>query len=353
MNNNIPIYNAILEDEEHGIFTISLVPNPATQVEMICFNEDKPIQKFAVQSEEKRLVYSVVMIADTPIYRRDDDGYEYYVVFTADSIAKMAEKMLKDNTQNIFSLYHNGVILDENAISMRETFIIDREKGINPTFFENVPNGSLVASLHINDDELWEECKEGKFGGISIEVFVNLYKQEEQFNNNKKNNITKMSKIKDLFKKLLTAFGAVATDKGTVHYDGDGELVEGMEVFNEDGEVLADGDYTTEDGKVIKVADGKVTEIVDVEAEVADEEVKEEMEEETVEEVVEPETVEEPEYDAKAEIEELKAQIEGIKKTLEELIATPATEPIEEEFSKKQQVENKYQKLGEAMRQLK
>ena len=35
-----------------------------------------------------------------------------------------------------------------------------------------------------------------------------------------------------------------------------------------------DGDYTTEDGKVIKVSDGKVTEIVDDKAEVADQDLK-------------------------------------------------------------------------------
>lgn len=84
--------------------------------------------------------------------------------------------------------------------------------------------------------------------------------------------------------------GEVKTDKSVLVFDGE-ELKEGMEVFvlDEEGNAVPaeDGDYTTEDGKVIKVVEGKVSEIVDPEAEVAEEPVQEEIaQEENVE--VEP-----------------------------------------------------------------
>ena len=64
------------------------------------------------------------------------------------------------------------------------------------------------------------------------------------------------------------ALATVTTDKGDLSYDG--ELAVGTEVFvtGEDGEQTpaADGDYTLENGNVVKVADGKVTEIVEAEA---------------------------------------------------------------------------------------
>ena len=73
-------------------------------------------------------------------------------------------------------------------------------------------------------------------------------------------------------------FGSKATDKGTLEWDGNEDLKAGDAVFitNEEGERVAapDGDYTTEDGKVIKVVDGKVSEIVDDNAQVAEDEVK-------------------------------------------------------------------------------
>ena len=64
---------------------------------------------------------------------------------------------------------------------------------------------------------------------------------------------------------------SVKTDKGDLLYDG--ELAVGTEVFvaDEEGNQTAapDGDYTLENGNVVKVAEGKVSEIV--EAEPADE----------------------------------------------------------------------------------
>ena len=59
----------------------------------------------------------------------------------------------------------------------------------------------------------------------------------------------------------------MATDNGELLYDG--ELEVGTEVFVADEEgnqtPAPDGDYVTEDGKTIKVAEGKVTEIVEAE----------------------------------------------------------------------------------------
>lgn len=104
-----------------------------------------------------------------------------------------------------------------------------------------------------------------------------------------------------LKKMLSIQMGEVATDKAVLVWDGDAELVEGTEVFviDENGDAVpaADGDYTTEDGKVIKVVEGKVSEIVDPEAEVADEPVEEQTEEIQQEENPEADPVEEPEQE--------------------------------------------------------
>jgi hypothetical protein len=66
---------------------------------------------------------------------------------------------------------------------------------------------------------------------------------------------------------------SVATDKGSLEWDGEDDLKAGDEVFITDEEgnrtAAADGDYKTEDGKTIVVVDGKVAEIKDAEAEVA------------------------------------------------------------------------------------
>ena len=43
-------------------------------------------RKFAIQSEEKRIISGAAMLADLPIYRRDEVRGEYYVVFDKQNI---------------------------------------------------------------------------------------------------------------------------------------------------------------------------------------------------------------------------------------------------------------------------
>jgi hypothetical protein len=87
----------------------------------------------------------------------------------------------------------------------------------------------------------------------------------------------KVSEIKDAEAEVDSEF--IETDKGKLEWDNEEEdLKAGDAVYVRDEEgnrvPAPDGDYTTEDGKVIKVSDGKVTEIVDDKAEVADQDLK-------------------------------------------------------------------------------
>lgn len=76
MNKNIPIYQAIIEDELTGMFTISLVDKPAVESNFLCFKKDHKIVNFRVENEEKRLISGVIMRADFPIYRINEYGEE-------------------------------------------------------------------------------------------------------------------------------------------------------------------------------------------------------------------------------------------------------------------------------------
>lgn len=125
--------------------------------------------------------------------------------------------------------------------------------------------------------------------------------------------------LKIALKSLLSLqMGEVATDKAVLVFDGE-ELVEGMEVYilDEEGNAVpaADGDYTVEDGKIIRVVEGRVAEIVDPEAEVAEEPIEEaaqeEIQEEEVTEEVQPVDEPEPETEEEVTEEDRIANLEG------------------------------------------
>ena len=103
-----PVFDALVTDDETGMFKISLVDAPAVMTDFVAFGDQRPLQMYAVQDEEKRLVFGVVMRADFPIYRRDNRLGEYYVVYKPDTIRQMAEKYLAESRQNNINLMQIG-----------------------------------------------------------------------------------------------------------------------------------------------------------------------------------------------------------------------------------------------------
>ena len=166
MDNKLPVYKATINDEETGVYCISLVDDPAVEKDWLYFNADKKPLVFAVQDEEKRIIRGLIMEADKLIYRRDADGFEYYITFDADTIRQMAQKYLKDGFQNQVDTMHNGNL--EDGVEMVQWFISDKEHGINPEGFEDVADHSLFAEFHVLNDDIWAQVKDGTFKGFSL-----------------------------------------------------------------------------------------------------------------------------------------------------------------------------------------
>ncbi len=122
--------------------------------------------QFAVQDEEQRIVSGPLMIADMPIYRKDGNE-EYYVVFSADEIRKIVQRFFKKGYQAKVNIEHSTPVKD---VYMFESYIIDRTKGVEPPDgFEDIPDGSWWGSFKVENDKVWQECKNGTFKGFSIE----------------------------------------------------------------------------------------------------------------------------------------------------------------------------------------
>lgn len=169
--NNLPIYDITLSDLADGIKCVSIVEEPAMQCDLFYFNNQNKLN-FSIQTEH--CIMGVLIKADTPIYRYSDVMGEYYVNFTKDVIKELAEKYVSDNLLNAVSLHHNGELIE--GIQLREIFIKDTTKGINPSNFEDVPEGSLFAVFHITDMELWETVN--RLGGFSIELLSDIKLQD-------------------------------------------------------------------------------------------------------------------------------------------------------------------------------
>ena len=286
-----PVFDVFVTDEDTGMLKISLVDEPAVMKDFLAFDSHRRMQMYSVQDEEKRLLLGVVARANFPIYRKDERLGEYFIVFKPETIRKMAEKYLAESRQNNVNLMH-GKDTDVEGVQMVQLFIQDSGKGIVPAGFD-VPDGSLFAEFHVLNDEVWKAVKDGTYKGFSLEGFFDMAPEHEvqevadmvedcdgMFSRIMKKahsilneqNMSKIDRFKAALAKFFAALGNVSTDKGVLSWDGDEDLKAGDEVFILDGEGNRagpeDGDYITTDAKTIVVAEGRVAEIKDPEAEV-------------------------------------------------------------------------------------
>jgi hypothetical protein len=171
---DLPIYMATVNeaDSDSGISFISLVDKPAIKKNFLAFAE---LQKYAIQSEDKRIITGAAMVADLPIYRKDDKMGEYYIVFDAETIWTLAKKFSREQRYGAVNTMHKTEV---DSVSMIESYFVNRERGINPPKgFEDVADGSWFVSYLVDNDEVWASVKAGEFQGFSIEGFFGVENQ--------------------------------------------------------------------------------------------------------------------------------------------------------------------------------
>ena len=293
--NDLPVFAAVVDpsDDLCGMKRVSLVDLPAVEKDFEAYAsaERKAVRCYGVKDSERRLVYGVLMRADYPIYREDDNGRGFYIVYGKETLRVVAELYLKEGRQNRVVLDHDGN--EVSGVNMVQMFIKDSARGVDPAGFEDVEDGSLFAEYHVTDDNIWEAVKAGTYRGFSIEIIsgsVQLDAPGEIQNFKTKHKMNKkLSGILDGIARLLGAYGSITTKSAVLHWEGDGELEPGMKVTidGEDGEQVPapDGEYEAEDGRTILVVGGEVEEIRDQVSETSSEDGGDGVETEQVEEI--------------------------------------------------------------------
>lgn len=371
MLDTLPIYQAKLDCVDDGIFSLSLVSEPATEFKLLCFNKDK--FEFSIENQEEHIIKFPIMLCDTPIYR-NYLNYEFYITYSREVLKSMSQRFLSESNQNNYDIEHNGVLLPKGSLEMIEIFQKDVENGINPKGFESVSDGSLLATCRVNDETLWEMCKSGEFGGISLTGFFSLEEQFKKLNKKETFSMT-LNKLKELLKDVLLNYNSQESSVGNLFYNGD-EIMQGTALTDKDGNPIADGEVLIDGYKLI-VENGMVKEMNPIEEEAPSTEEQPTVEEPIAEEVKEDEpkedetpieeetpTEEQPTEEApieeqpteeiptdeptedvtplveepqpNADIEALKTEVESLKAAISDLlkkISTPAEKPIIEEFS--------------------
>ena len=173
MSMELPLYMLEISDDpldDAEVQFVALVDRPAIQKNWNAFKNE---QKFQIISEDKHIISGCAMLADTPIFRSDANFGDYYVAFSKDTIVKIVQKYFKKGYQNNVNLMHDPNQI-ETGVTMFESFISDKTRGILPMKgFEDAPDGSWFVSMLVENDAVWQQVKEGKINGFSIEGIFN------------------------------------------------------------------------------------------------------------------------------------------------------------------------------------
>lgn len=123
--------------------------------------------KFSADTE-KRIISGPLMVAELPIYRRDESG-EYYGLFTADDIYNIVKKFFRNNNTAQVNMMHDSQLM-VSGVYMIESFIIDSKRGILSPKGYNLTDGSWFGSFKVDNEDVWENyIKTGDFKGFSVE----------------------------------------------------------------------------------------------------------------------------------------------------------------------------------------
>ena len=201
-------YELFLDEEtkEKGVFAISLVSDPAIESDWVALSKNV---KMAVVDDEKRILMGAALIPNKLIPRKDSTGI-FNVFFSDETVRKASEMFLKNGFQSETTLEH-AIPLDSNTVSeswIKEDNVHDK----SVKFGIDVPVGTWLISMKIEDDNVYQMAKDGLINGFSIEgrfadILVRNSKEltenvtEEtinSYNSMSKDKKTILSKIEDL-----------------------------------------------------------------------------------------------------------------------------------------------------------
>ena len=152
-------------DEVSGIEAISVVENPAIESDFVALKNQE--FKLAEVDKEKRILMGAALIPNKPIYRQSGDQ-EYYIYFSQATVRKASELFFIKGNQNNSTLEHQ---LELKGLTAVESWIVESEQDKSRMYDLNVPIGTWMVSMKVNNDDVWKKVKAGEVKGFSIEGY--------------------------------------------------------------------------------------------------------------------------------------------------------------------------------------
>lgn len=165
MERKLKLYLADIEDKEDRLLRLSLVRHPATGC--AC--------KVLSVGDKYVRVFAPIIVANKPIYRKDEHLGEYNLLFLPEVIKDIQTRTAIEQPRIKFDIEHNGK--DVDGIVVVSSFIIDYSTDTLYSDYFGLPDGSWVMELLIPHEVVSKVYgNKGKFNTNKV------YRKDTKFN---------------------------------------------------------------------------------------------------------------------------------------------------------------------------
>jgi len=184
------------ENEEFsGIDAISVVENPAIEEDFVALKKQNPIQLKEIDAE-KRILMGAALVPDRPIYRKREE-HEFYIYFSKQTIRKASELFLMRGNQHKATLEHKNEYLE--GMTIVESWLVeDKQQDKSAKYDFDVPVGTWMVSMKVDNDKVWTKVKAGEIKGFSIEGYF-----ADKMERPKDKQVDKLSEEKNILKEII------------------------------------------------------------------------------------------------------------------------------------------------------
>lgn len=293
-------------------YAISMVEAPAIESDFVALSkEEEEKQQVFLESNERHMCYGAALIPEKDIYRNNGEQ-EFYISFTKESIEKMSQDFMKEYRQHEVKTDHEDVA---NEVCVVESWLVeDSYKDKANALGINVPEGTWMVGMKVNNIETWERVKSGELKGFSVESMLTL----EEFSKQNDNNMNIETNDMNFWNKMKEVLAEVFSKKEEVV-----EEPQEIEPTNIELEEQPQAEPTPEPQPTVE--EPKVDEPVVEEPKVEEPKPQEEPK---VEEQPKDNHLEELVNSLKDEIKALKEMNNGLKEQIKDLGKQPSAEPI-------------------------
>lgn len=161
-----------IKNSKDGVFAISLVESPAIEEDFVALSSQEIELK--VIDEERRILVGFALVPEKRILRVMN-GKKFNIFFTKETVAKSQELYMTQMNLQQWTLEHKQ---KTSGVAVVESWLVEDPKQDKSNLYNLEPKGGeWVIMTKVYNDQVWQEVKDGKYKGFSIEGMYDGFEQ--------------------------------------------------------------------------------------------------------------------------------------------------------------------------------